>query len=93
MQTQLINLDCHVDVCYQRRDLLSQELKTATNDDMKIEIQRQLEGAERAIRTWKGQVNEGERKVNEYNDKLGPLKKEGEFVLSSCMHHPCHVWN
>ena len=68
---------------------MSQELKTSTNDVMKIEIQHQLEEAEGKIRQWKEKVNEYQRQVNEHSGKLGPLKKEGE--LSSMIHLPCHM--
>ena len=60
------------------RDLLSQELKKATNDVMKIEIQRRLEGAEREFRERKEKVNAKEREVNQYE---GELKKEDEFTV------------
>ena len=57
-----------------------QDLKTATNDDMKIEIQRRLEKAEGKIHEWKEWINKHERQVNEYE---GELKKEGEFTSKS----------
>ena len=60
------------------RDLLLQELKTATNDGMKIEIQGRLEKTERKIRKWKEKVNEEEHKVNQ---REGELNKEGEFTV------------
>ena len=62
----------------------SQELKTATDDDLKIEIQRLLEVAKGLIHKWTMEVNECEHQVNEYNGELGLLKRDGEFTLSSC---------
>ena len=56
-----------------------QELKTATNDDMKSEIQRRLEEAEKKIRKMKDGVDYYERQVNQRD---GELKKEGEFSVS-----------
>ena len=56
------------------------ELNTATNDDMKSEIQRRLEEAEKMIREWKGGVDRYERRVNQ---EEGELKKEGEFSVSN----------
>ena len=53
-------------------------MKTATNDDMKIEIQRRLEEAERKIHERKETVNVYERLVNQ---REGELKKEGEFTV------------
>ena len=58
-----------------------QELKTATNDEMKMTIQRKLEEVEGDIQEWKRMVNKWERQVNEHEGRLGLLKKEGEFRL------------
>ena len=57
-----------------------QELKTATNNAMKSEIQRRLERAEREIRQWKEMVSKTERKVSEHEEILSQLWK-GEFVV------------
>lgn len=51
-----------------------QELKTATNDVMKSDMQRQLERAERGIRESKEKVNKYEHEVTQ---REGQLKKEG----------------
>ena len=56
------------------------ELKKSTNDDMKSEIQRRLEKAEKDIRECKGWVNHFECQVNQ---EEGELKKEGEFSVSN----------
>ena len=53
-------------------------MKIATNDDMKIKIQQQLEVAERLIMEHKEGVNKWEQQVNQYE---GELKKEGEFTV------------
>ena len=58
------------------------QLNTATNDDMKSEIQRRLEEAEKNIREYKGRVDHSERRLNQTE---GELKKEGEFSLSNTM--------
>ena len=58
-----------------------QELKTATNDEMKMTIQWKLEEVEGYIQKWKGNVNYWESQVNEDEGRLGLLKKEGEFRL------------
>ena len=58
-----------------------QELNTATNDEMKMTIQRKLEEAEGYIQKWKRIVNVYESEVNEHEGRLGLLKKEGEFRL------------
>ena len=57
-----------------------QDFNTATNNDMKSEIQRRLEKAEKKIRKWKGEVNDWEGILNEDE---GELKKEGEFNVSN----------
>ena len=56
------------------------DLNTATNDDMKSKIQRQLEKAEKEICERKGRVNYWERQLNQ---EEGELKKEGEFHVSN----------
>ena len=53
-------------------------MKTATDDDMRIEIQRRMEEAERKICEIKGEINLWEHQVNQYE---GELKKEGEFTV------------
>ena len=58
-----------------------QELKTATDDEMKMTIQRKLKKVEGNIRELKVEVNKYERQVNECEGRLGLLKKEGEFRL------------
>ena len=58
-----------------------QELKTATNDEMKMTIQWKLEEVEGYIQEWKLVVNVYESEVNEHEGRLGLLKKEGEFRL------------
>ena len=55
-------------------------MKTATNDDTKIEMQGRLEEAERMIHEWKEAVNTCEHEVNQEESEL---KKEGEFTGSS----------
>ena len=60
------------------RDLLSQDLKKATNDVMKIEILRRLERAEREICERKERVNEEEHK---YEESLAELRKGGFVSL------------
>ena len=59
------------------------ELNTATNDDMKSEIQRRLEEAEKMIRYRKGEIERYERQVNQ---REGELKKEGEFSVSNTLY-------
>ena len=56
------------------------ELKTATNDDMKSEIQRRLEEAERKIHWWKEKVSSYERQVSEHEESLSQLR-EGAFAV------------
>ena len=58
-----------------------QELKTATNDEMKMTIQRKLKKVEGNILKWNGVVNYWEIQVNEDEGRLGLLTKEGEFRL------------
>ena len=60
------------------RHLLVQELKGATNDELKRAIQERLEGAERMIQVCKGIVNGYESDANDCEERLGLLKKEGE---------------
>ena len=57
---------------------MSEELRSAVDDVMKIELQDQLEKAEREIHEWKERVNSWESKVNQDE---GELKKEGEFTV------------
>ena len=53
-------------------------MKASTDNGMKIEIQCQLEEAERESHEWKEWVNYWERQVNQ---REGELKKEGEFTV------------
>ena len=55
-----------------------QELKGATNDELKRAIQERLERAERWIQTYKEEVNRCESGANHYEERLGLLKTEGE---------------
>ena len=59
--------------------MLLQEIKTSTSDVMKSEIQRLLEEAEGRIRKWKEWVNKYQSEVNGRKERLGLLKKEGEY--------------
>ena len=58
--------------------MLVQELKGATNDELKRAIQERLEEAEEEIQICKGEVNRGESKANSCEERLGLLKKKGE---------------
>ena len=60
-----------------------QELKTATNDEMKmtIHVRWKLEEVEGDIQEWKVEVNKWESLVNEHEGRLGLPKKEGELRL------------
>ena len=59
-----------------------QELKTATNDEMKMTIQREMEKVEGNIQYWNGRFSVREKEANEHEGRLGLLlKKEGEFRL------------
>ena len=64
-----------------------QLLKTATNDEVKSDIQRRLEVAERMICRYKEGVNEYGSEAGDYEQRLGLLKKEGQFKISAmvCM--------
>ena len=62
-------------------------MKKATNDVMKIEIQRRLEEAEGWIRKRREEVNEKERQVNQDEESLAMLRKGGFMSLS--MTHVC----
>ena len=55
------------------------EQTTATSDDMKSEIQRRLETAEKEIRKWKEEVNKYQSEAKSHEEKLGLLVKEGEY--------------
>ena len=58
-----------------------QELKTATNDEMKMTVQWKLKKVEGDIQEWKRYVNNRERSIYKREGRLGLLKKEGEFRL------------
>lgn len=57
-----------------------QELKTATNHDMKSEIQRRLGETEDLIRWWKELVSEYERQISKRVESLSQLS-QGEFAV------------
>ena len=59
--------------------MLLRELKIAANDEDKQWIQRRLEAAEREIKYYKERVSRCESQANDYEEKLGLLKKEGEL--------------
>ena len=59
--------------------MLLQEMKTSTSDVMKSEIQTLLEKAEGEIRYYKEKVNKCQSDANSYGDRIGLLKKEGEY--------------
>ena len=57
---------------------MTQELKSTTNEDIKVEIQHRLEGTERELHEMKEKVNECEHRISLYEDEL---KKEGVFTV------------
>ena len=75
------------------------QMKTSTSDVVKSEIQRLLEEAEREIRGYKGLANKRQSETNSSEERLGLLKKEGEYenatnttittwmVIYSCYKH------
>ena len=66
-------------------------MSTATNKDLEIEIQSQLEEVEREIHECSEKVSEWESKANDLADKLGQLDKEGQYCrVSTIASSPGH---
>ena len=59
------------------------QLKTATNDEVKSDIRRRLEKAVGEIRLNKVLVNQWESRAGDHEQRLGLLKKEGQFRISA----------
>ena len=59
-----------------------EEIKKAASDEIKSEIQRLLETAERDIRKWKERVSNEQREAESAEGQLGLLKKEGEYEVN-----------
>ena len=59
-----------------------EEIKKATSDEIKSEIQRLLEEAEEDIHKWKELVNKYQRNAESAEGKLGLLRKEGEYEMN-----------
>ena len=59
-----------------------EEIKKTTSDEVKSEIQRLLEEAERKICYCKEKVNEYQREAESAEGQLGHLKKEGEYEMN-----------
>ena len=59
-----------------------EEIKKTASDEIKSEIQRLLEEAERRIRYNKEKVNECQREAESEEGQLGHLKKEGEYEMN-----------
>ena len=56
-----------------------EEIKKATSDEIKSEIQRLLEDAERDIRKRKKNVSDWQSEAESAEWQLGLLKKKGEY--------------
>ena len=59
-----------------------EEIKKTASDEIKSEIQRLLEEAERRIRYYKELVNKYQREAESAEGQLGHLKKEGEYEMN-----------
>ena len=59
-----------------------EEIKKSTSDEIKSEIQRLLEEAEREIRRMMEKVSEWQREAESAEGQLGHLKKEGEYEMN-----------
>ena len=63
--------------------MLLQDTKKSTSDILKSEIQHQLEEAEKGIHNWKEKANKCESEADSREERIGLLKKEGEYENAS----------
>ena len=74
------------------RDMLLQDTKKSTSDVLKGEIQRQLEQAEGRIHDWNEKANKCESEVDSREERMGLLKKKGEYIYENATNTTNTAW-